>query len=424
MRQTFFTIPPWLFDGPLLVAWLIIGLVILGWLVRRHGWKSESLNFLPVYLVGALLLAFVIPHIQIQAINPADPTGPPVPGGLAVRGYGVMMLLGMLAGVGLSLWRGRQENVDPEQLLTLAFWMAICGIVGARLFYVIQKVDEYSGLSPGEALGKMINVTEGGLVVYGSLIGATAGGGFYLWWSRLPPLKVADIVAPGMVLGLAIGRIGCLMNGCCFGGPCDLPAVAQEFPAGSAPWMRQLQTGELLGFQLVTDEDPDVAAANWQRVESVQAESLAAEYGIRPDNRIRIELPETPLPVDQYIRAEKSGLPTGLSLVIRRLNAPAVVIPFAATPDRSRGVYPTQILAAINATLLAMLLWFYYPFRRYRGRVFGLMLILYSMTRFLLEIIRRDEYGQLGTTLTISQLVSGAMLVIGLGLFLAARQRI
>ena len=154
--------------------------------------------------------------------------------GLAVRGYGLMMLLGLVAGVGVSIYRGQRVGLDPEKLLTLAFWLVICGIIGARLFYVIQKWDEFADLPLSAVITKGLNMTEGGLVVYGSLIGAALGGWFYLWRTRMPVLQVADIAAPGMVIGLALGRIGCLMNGCCFGGVCELPQIAQQFPAGGS----------------------------------------------------------------------------------------------------------------------------------------------------------------------------------------------
>ncbi len=427
MRQTLFHIPHWFLDGPLLALWAVAGLLIFVFLVRRYGWTSESLNFLPVYLAGAALIWFVIPSIEVAEINPDDPAGPPRIAGLAVRGYGLMMLLGLAAGIGLSMIRGRRDGVDPDQILTLAFWMVICGIVGARLFYVIQKADEFANLSPGAAVGKMLNMTEGGLVVYGSLIGAALGGWFYLWRARLPVLKMADIAAPGMAAGLALGRIGCLMNGCCFGGTCDLPAIAQQFPAGSAPYMSQLYTGELIGIDSATRVEPESGPAtapgpDWLYARSVQADSLAETSRVQSNSWFRVELPQTALPVDKYFRAEAAGIETGLSFTIRQpLAAPR--IPLGQAPRHSLGVYPTQTIAAINAALLCALLWFYFPFRRYHGRVFAMLLVLYAITRFLIELIRRDELGQFGTSLTISQWVSFLMLGLGLILFFGARQR-
>ena len=87
-------------------------------------------------------------------------------------------------------------------------------------------------------------------------------------------------------------------------------------------------------------------------------------------------------------------------------------------PDRSRPVHPTQIYSSINAFLIFLVLWFFYPFRRHAGEVLALMLILYPIGRFLLEVIRTDEAGQFGTTLTISQWVS--VVAIGLGVSLWA----
>jgi phosphatidylglycerol:prolipoprotein diacylglycerol transferase len=99
------------------------------------------------------------------------------------------------------------------------------------------------------------------------------------------------------------------------------------------------------------------------------------------------------------------------------------VIPVSELPDRSRKTHPTQIYSAINAALLFAFLWFYYPWRRSDGEVFALMLVLYSVGRFLLEIVRRDEAGQFGTVLTISQWISVIVLTIGLGLLLWVRLR-
>ena len=76
MRQTLFTIPHWIFEGPLLVAWLIVGLVGLALLYRRHGNSQETWSFLPVIAVVAIVIHFVLPLLEVDGVNPADPTGP------------------------------------------------------------------------------------------------------------------------------------------------------------------------------------------------------------------------------------------------------------------------------------------------------------------------------------------------------------
>ncbi len=426
MQQTLFHIPHWLFHGPLLIGWLGAGLLVLGALVWRKGWGSESLNFLPVWLVGAALLYFVVPGIEVAEINPEDPNGPPIPGGLAVRGYGVMVLLGLVAGIGMTVWRAWREGLNPDRVLTAIFVSVVCGIIGARLFYVIQNLDEFVRQPPLAAMRDMINLTEGGLVVYGSLIGGGLGGWIYMSRARLPILKLADISAPGMLVGLSLGRIGCLMNGCCFGGVCDLPSIAQHFPAGAPPYMRQLYTGELLGIDSVerpesNDGDAELAAAGWRYATGVEPGSIADRSGVKAGQWFFVELPETLMPVDKYLRIEHEGVPTGLELTVREQDR-AIDIPFATIPARSLGVTPAQLLASINAFLLATVLWFYFPMRRYDGQVFALLLIFYAVTRFLLEIIRQDEYGQFGTSLTIAQWVSLVMFAGGIALFTLARQ--
>jgi len=79
-------------------------------------------------------------------------------------------------------------------------------------------------------------------------------------------------------------------------------------------------------------------------------------------------------------------------------------------PPRSRPIHPAQIYDAVNLALLALALWLYYPLRRHDGEVLALLLTLYPITRFVIEIIRVDEPGQLGTGFSISQLISFGIL--------------
>jgi phosphatidylglycerol:prolipoprotein diacylglycerol transferase len=425
MHETLFHIPFWLFEGPLVIAWLVVGLAVMGVLVWRQGW-SAAMGLLPVWVIGAALLWFVIPNIAVSDVDPGDPFGPPVKVGLAVRGYGVMVLLGLLAGVAMTAYRARREGLRLEPVLTAIFVAVVCGIVGARSFYVIQKFDEFSGQPPLVAIGEMLNMTEGGLVVYGSLIGGAIGGWIYMKWARLPVLRLADIAAPGMVAGLAFGRIGCLLNGCCFGGVCDIPSLAMPFPAGSPPYMRQLHTGELLGIESSPVEG-DVAehlatGLDWRLVRNVAVGSIADEHGLDEGDWFRIEMPMTPASVDRYLRLAARGVDTGLALFVRT-SRDDFSVDFSELPRWSLGTSPTQVLAAINAALLAAVLWFWFPLRRRDGQVFAMLLVLYAITRFLMEIIRQDEYGLFGTDLTISQFVSIGMFVVGGILFVTGRRR-
>lgn len=421
MRQTLLLVPQAWLEGPLLIGWLVLGALIFAGMVWRHGWKVEAFNLLPLYAVVAAILYFVVPRIGITDINPADPNGPEIKVGLAIRGYGVMMLAGIMAGVGMSVYRGQREGIHAEKIVTLSFWMCVCGVIGARLFYVIQKRDQFNG-SITQMLGEMINMTQGGLVVYGSLIGATLGGAFYLWRTKIPMLKMADIAIPGMLTGLALGRIGCLLNGCCFGGVCDIPQIAQQFPAGSPPYVRQVETGELLGIHPETQQQkpelPPRPPESDRFAKSIENDSLAEKSGVQEKQWYSVGF--TSNNPDKQLRAiKKQGLEINSAVAVQQ-GDDWMSIPLSDLPDHSLGVYPTQILAAINAALLAAMLWFYFPFRRGHGQVFALGIVLYSITRFLLELIRRDEAGQFGTNLTISQWVSILVVAGGLALFALA----
>lgn len=410
MRQTLFTIDQYLFeDHWILLAWLLLA---IGYFVYQlyRGNRQEAFGFVPVVIIVGLVIEFVLPRLSSPAVDLSDPNGPLILGGLAIRGFGLFLLLGMICGFGLALYRCHQIGFDGEQILSLGFWMVIVGLIGARLFYIIQKFDQFSGLDPGELLFKLADMTSGGLVVYGSLIGGIVAGVVYMSIRKMPWRIVIDIIAPGMVMGLAIGRIGCLMNGCCFGGICGDALPAIQFPPASAPYFDQLYSGQLLGIDAAIDEETGGLIVN--RVESG---SIADEHAVVPGDRIRIGLyHELQDDLQLRLRAAKSGAEDmQMNVVIVKDHGPQISIPVARLPNRSLPVHPTQLYSAINALLLCGFLWFYYPWRRSDGEVFALMMILYAIGRFLLELIRTDETGQFGTNFTISQWLSFAGLAAG-----------
>ena len=418
MRQTLFTIDHFLFeDHWLLIAWVFVGLLYLGYQLFA-GSKSDALQFIPVFVIGAAIVHFVLPNLETLGVNPADPNGHLVPDGLAIRGYGVFLLLAMIVGFSLVLYRSQQVGVDGEKILTLGFWMVVAGIIGARLFYVIQKWDSFAGLELKQLLFKMVDMTSGGLVVYGSLIGGVVAATVYMAINKMPWRMVADILAPGMIIGLAIGRIGCLMNGCCYGGLCDDSFPGLYFPAGSAPYVQQLRAGQLFGITGRYDTDHNIVD-----VESVEAGGLADEYGVQTGDLIQVFLSHEKRDDPALrLRAAKQGVTEmDVQAVIDRKDSPSLLIPATKLPSHSLKTHPTQLYSSINAALLCMFLWFYFPYRKQPGEVFALLIILYPMGRFLLEIIRRDELGQFGTGLTISQWISVGTCVLGLAMFAYVR---
>ncbi len=415
MHQTLFVIPHAVFQGWLLAAWIVIGLAILGFLYWKHGATRETTGFIPILIIVGLIVHFVLPTLEITGINPADPNGPQVPLGLAIQGYGVFLLLGMVGGVCLSVIRCRQVGLNVDQVISMLFWMIVAGIIGARTFYVVQKYDEFADLSTQEFVVKALDMTKGGLVVYGSLIGGLVAAAIFVWRTKLPILRVADVIAPGMVLGLAVGRIGCLMNGCCFGGVCTAELPNIHFPPGSPPYMQQLSEGKLFGIDAVSETGSRYAA----RVRSVAAGSVAAELGVQPDDRLNIRVPDS-----LSVRAAKTaGMEIDTRAIIDSERQGLLEVPVSQFAAQSLGVHPTQIYSSINAGLLCLVLWFYFPFRKADGEVFALMLVLYSIGRFVLELIRQDEPGQFGTELTISQWVSLFAFAIGIAMIFWFRAR-
>lgn len=241
MRSTLFHVPlevtwggvtvPLFGLGLLLAAWAIGGVALVAWHASRHGLGSALASLgLPLTVAGAMI-RWGLPLLDDGA-------------GVPVRGYGVMLLAAAAAGTWLSIVRGRRLGFDADTILELGMRIFIWGIVGARLFYVIEYREQF--FPPGRgllaALPGVLNLFAGGLVVFGSL--PTAG--LAAWWFArrrgLPILRLADCVAPGLLLGLALGRLGCFLNGCCYGGPCDLP-WAVRFPPGSPPWLDQAGRG-------------------------------------------------------------------------------------------------------------------------------------------------------------------------------------
>jgi phosphatidylglycerol:prolipoprotein diacylglycerol transferase len=388
--------------GWMLILWAIVSAVLLGYLWRRQGWNADTRSYLPLLLLMGLLIWLVLPRLEGVTDGGAVK-------GLPIRGYGVMLLLGVLAGVGLAIREARRVGFDPDVVVSLCFHLFVFGILGARLFYVIEYWPQFR--RPGDplaTLGAVLNVTQGGLVVYGSLIGALLGGLWFLRRHALPTLAVADLMAPSLVLGLALGRIGCLLNGCCYGGMCDAP-WALTFPAASEPYNHQQSLGQLHGFQIAPDPDRQTA-----RVIAVEPGGPAAAAGLTSgaaltaiDGRRVASFGEA----REALRNSRARL----ELLTDR---GSVIIRLSAFPARSRPAHPTQLYAAAGAAILCWLLWCYYPLRRRDGEVFALLLTLYPVMRFLEETIRVDEPGQFRTTFSISQWISVLLLAAVVALWI------
>jgi phosphatidylglycerol---prolipoprotein diacylglyceryl transferase len=139
-----------------------------------------------------------------------------------------MVALAFIAGLWTASRRGLREGVAAEKVIDLGPWLIIGAIVGARTLYVISYWQQQFANKP---FWEVFMVHHGGLVYYGGLIGSSLAFILYCRLKGLPLWKGADIMAPSVALGYFFGRIGCLMNGCCYGRECHLP-WAIHFPPG------------------------------------------------------------------------------------------------------------------------------------------------------------------------------------------------
>ncbi|MEM8866155.1 MAG: prolipoprotein diacylglyceryl transferase [Planctomycetota bacterium] len=400
MRSELFRIPvevggvPIFGVGVLLLAWLIAGAAWAWWLSRRPDGRREIMSLLPTIAIGGAVL-IALPRF--------------LPDGLPVRGYGVMLVLAALTGVAMAIHRARERGVDADTILSMVFGMFVLGIVGARLFFVIEYWDEaFSGDTLFARIRNALLFTEGGLVVYGSLIGGAVAFVWFCRSRRLRVLAMADIIAPSLAVGLAIGRIGCLLNGCCYGHLCERP-WAVTFPRQSSAerlspaYADQLTSGEFHGFRW--EEDSDTSKATVTRVEEV-----ASDAGLETGNELVSIGGVSPQSDFERRQLILSIYDAGEPLVLGLASGETVTLPAAPQRMRSLPVHPTQIYSAVNAGLLGWFLWLYYPLRRRDGEVAALLLTIYPVGRFLLEMIRTDESSFLGTGLSISQNVSLVLL--------------
>ncbi len=148
-------------------------------------------------------------------------------GSLPIRWYGVMMALAFMAGLWTATHRARRVNVAGETVSDITLWVMLGGILGARFFYVTTYWKTEFAAGP---FSEVFMIQHGGLVYYGGLIGSTLAAIIYIRWKKLPLWQLADIFAPSIALGSVFGRLGCLLNGCCYGRRCDLP-WAIHFPS-------------------------------------------------------------------------------------------------------------------------------------------------------------------------------------------------
>ena len=165
-----------------------------------------------------------------------------IPGlGIPLFAYGFMILCGFLLATFLLHREARRRGLPADKLIDFAVWLVLSGVVGARVFYIIQFWGEQF---KGRPWYEVFAIWRGGMVFYGGVLLAIAVGAWYLRRHRLPVWDVLDTAAPFVPVGMAFGRMGCFLNGCCWGWRCaaDYP-LAVRFPPGAPVNAAEVELG-------------------------------------------------------------------------------------------------------------------------------------------------------------------------------------
>jgi phosphatidylglycerol:prolipoprotein diacylglycerol transferase len=160
-------------------------------------------------------------------------------GAFEVRWYGIMVVLAVVALIAISLREAKRVGLAEEHIYSVGLWGIIGGIIVSRLLHVIDKWSYYMA-NPAQIVGFE------GLTVYGAVLGALLAVLIYCLVKKISFWLIGDVVAPGAILAQAIGRIGCLMNGCCYGLPTSLPwGVVYTNPGSYCPLDESFQPTQI-----------------------------------------------------------------------------------------------------------------------------------------------------------------------------------
>jgi len=289
------------------------------------------------------------------------------PWSIPLHSYGVLLVLGCFICLWLCERRTARVGLEPGTCWDIGFWAVISGVVGARLMACLENWEQAT--DGGRQLWRIFAIWEGGLTFYGGFLGAIAAMIIFCRLKRLGVagwIKIADLGASTLALGLAFGRLGCTLNGCCHG---RLAApgftwwpLAMTFPPESHAHLYQIQTDLLQHHPGWTEEQ-----------------------------------------IWEATRALLAGHPT--------------------PPPLPAPVYFTQLYEIVFCLAIFAFLYFWlWPRRRFDGQVALGFLILYPIGRFAEEFFRADNE-RFGGLLTISQIISLGLLATVLPLYVWFRRR-
>lgn len=280
---------------------------------------------------------------------------------ISIHGYGLMLVIGFLLAIQLAKFLAVRSRIDPEIFVNAGLLALVTGVIGARISHVLENWSQYTDHNRSliANFNDAINLTSGGLTYYGGFLLATPSLIAYAIYKNVPLRTGMDIIAPALMIGLGIGRVGCYLNGCCYGAECNLPWAVQ-FPYYSNTYIEQYRDKE-----------------------------------IQPATELLYDSPAGVLLKDPD-RAKKEGL--------QKL--------IAAERLKVHPVHPAQLYSTITALLLAAIFVAFYSLPHVPGHVFALMCVLEGGTRFLLEMLRVEP----GVGPTIGGMAFSLSMWIGVGL--------
>lgn len=320
----------------------------------------------------------------------------PIGDGIPIYGFGMMLLAAFIACIWLAKRRAAKVGIEPTVIEDLAIYIFGGGILGARICYLVLH-DGLRGIDGLlDFLIRLVSIWDGGIIFYGAVMGATLAYfvGYYFTFrfrKNVTTLRLADVIAPTIAVGLMLGRIGCFLNGCCYGQVACAACPGVQFPL-SAPARGDLVAAGLqspAGFLLYPGK-----AQVWKVDREAQASGLKAEDVITEINGRK---------VDEVVREGKKVTPgEGVALLLTnywprgeatlRLKVARDGNEVELTPfePRTLALQPTQLYETISMILVLLLLLAFDNVKRREGQVMALMMICYGAHRYVNEILRID----------------------------------
>lgn len=250
-------------------------------------------------------------------------------GDLRFHAYPVMLAIAFIAGTLLTVRQAEKRGIWLPP--AVGIWIFVGALFGAKVFWILQYDPEWP-----KHIWRAIMIWNAGLVFYGGLIGGTVAAYAYTKFFRIPQVRALDCMVPYLAMGQAITRLGCFLNGCCYGAPTSVP-WAVEYPPNSHAFVRQVEEGLL---------PPDAA--------------------------------------------------------------------------HSLAVHPAPLYMIAGHIVIFVILTFALARQRFRGQVVFLYALLYGILRGVVEGLRGDSARSIFHTLTVSQTISVAFVIIGGGMLLYA----